>query len=167
MRPELALDAVEQLPVGPQHRLGLGEQRLLVGAVEQRLDQGALLRRVLDVERRVQVEVHRRVAARLGAVVGDEALALGLGDRRLRRLDRVHRDERVEQRALAVAGPGGGAGGRLGRRGGAGVAADGGGEAVPELDVRGLLGGVAAQGALQAGRRRRRPRRSPTPGRAR
>ena len=57
------LDAVEQLPVGAQHRLGLGDERVLVGSREPRLDQRPLGRRVLVVELGVQVEVRRRRAA--------------------------------------------------------------------------------------------------------
>ena len=163
-----ALDAVEQLPVGAQHRLGLGEQRLRVRAVQQRLDQLALLGGVLEVERRMKVEVRGRVRALVEAVVLDEPGALGLRDRRLAGLDRVERDERGSSERSPSAAQASRAGRGLGRRRGGGVAADGRGEAVPQLDVRRLLARVAPRArraARPARRRGRRPatrRRAPT-----
>ena len=85
-------DAVEQPPVGFEGGLRRGDQRVRVGVGEVGLDQRAPLGGVVDVGLLVDPEV--LVAGPVAdPVVGGEALALGLRDRRLAALDRVEADE--------------------------------------------------------------------------
>ena len=62
LRSRNPFDAVEQVPVRPQHGLGLGHERVFVGLRESRLDQRPRGRRVLVVELGVEVEVRRSPA---------------------------------------------------------------------------------------------------------
>src|SRR5436190_4706814 len=142
------LDAVQKFPVGPQHVLGAGDEGDAIGAVKALGDERPAGGRVLDVELLVQVEVARRGLA-VDAVALAQPGRLRGRDGGLRGLDRVDADERLEQRAVLR--PRLRARGGLGRRRGGAVTADGGDEAVPQLDVRGLLGGVRLQRGLGVG----------------
>src|SRR5207244_12295746 len=87
-----ALDAVEELPVPRQRRAGAVEQRLRPLIRQPRRDQLPSLGGVAAVELGVDVEIGRSRAG-LDPVEARQAIALGLGDRRLRGLDRVEDDE--------------------------------------------------------------------------
>ena len=101
MRGRNPIDAVEQVPVCSQHRVGLGHERVLAGRRDPRLDQRPRVCCVLVVELGMEVEVGRRRPARATVELPQPA-TLGVGDRRLTGLDRVVYDQSVEWLREAV-----------------------------------------------------------------
>ena len=145
-----------------QHVLGPRDQRLAVGAVEALRDERAAGSRVLDVELLVEVEVGGRLLgvdavalAQAGRPSWPRSRAARPRSRRCRRASRAASRPSPRSRAQASV-SGAGAASRSPP-----TAAD---EAVPQLDVRGLLDGVRLErrlgvgGARASRRRARRPR---------